>query len=134
VENEDQVPWPWTNDTASIAKGFTTYYMASFVAAAVKKQTVTPPSARDVLRFYQVYMASTNTQKSNPITRTLSIKVETVELSIIFLVVLIILTLSTAWNSIRYAVFLRRNKTRLEELYLPDGRIEWMIHAVKTSE
>ncbi|RYN66564.1 hypothetical protein AA0117_g8786 [Alternaria alternata] len=134
VEHEDKIPWPWTNDTASIVKGFTTYYMAPFIAAAVKDQVIDPPSARELVRFYQVYIASTNTQKSNAIPRTLSVKVQTVELSVIFLVILIILTLSTAWNSIRYAIFLRRNKTQLEELYLPDGRIEWMIHAVKTSE
>jgi len=134
VEFEDKVPWPWTNDTASIVKGYATYYMAPFTAAAVKRQPVRPPSAREILRFYQVYMASINTQKSNVIQRALSVNVQTVELSVIFLVILIILTLLTAWNSIQYAIFLRRNKSQLEELYLPDGRIEWMIHAVKTSE
>ncbi|KAF2786834.1 hypothetical protein K505DRAFT_411744 [Melanomma pulvis-pyrius CBS 109.77] len=123
VQNPDQIPWPWTNDTGSIAKGFTTYYMAPFFGDAVKKQPVTLPSSRELLQFYQIYMASVNTLHSNPAPRTLSVKVQTVELSVIFLVVLIILTLLTAWNS-----------ARLEELYLPDGRIEWMIHAVKTSE
>jgi hypothetical protein len=134
VLNPEQVPWPWTNDTGSIAKAFTTYYMAPFFGQAVKKQELVLPSSRDLLQFYQIYMASVNTLQSNVAPRTLSVKVQTVELSVVFLVILIILTLMTAWSSIRYAIFLKRNKTQLEELYLPDGRIEWMIHAVKTSE
>jgi len=134
VQNPDQIPWPWTNDTGSIAKGFTTYYMAPFFGQAVKRQELVLPSSRKLLQFYQIYMASVNTLQSQPALRTLSVKVQTVELSVIFLVALVILTLMTAWSSIRYAIFLKSNKSQLEELYLPDGRIEWMIHAVKTSE
>lgn len=134
VEDENKIPWPWTNDTGSIISSYRTYYFGPFAAAAVKKLPVEPPSARDLFRFYQIYMASMNTFHSNSSHRKLSMNVQTTELSLVFLIAVVLLSLLTAWNSIRYAVFLRHHKTKIAALYAPDGKIEWMIHAVKSAK
>ncbi|KAM0807546.1 hypothetical protein AB5N19_07886 [Seiridium cardinale] len=134
VVDEDRIPWPWTNDTNSIMTSYRTYYNSPFAAVAAKKGTVTPPTPEDLLRFYQVYMASVNTFQSYPSPRILSVELQTVELSLVFLVAFLTLSGLTAWTSIRYAFFLRRHKETLERIYVPDGKIEWMIHAAKSSD
>lgn len=130
VEDENKIPWPWTNDTNSIITSYRTYYFGPFAEAAVKKLPVEPPSASDLFRFYQIYMATMNTFHSDPSQKTLSMKVRTTEISLIFLIALALLSVLTAWNSIRYAIFLRHHKAKIEALYVPDAKIEWMMHAV----
>lgn len=134
VQDETKIPWPWTNDTSSIIAGYRTNYNAEVAAAGVKKRPLTPPSAEEMVRFYQIYMATINTFHSDTSLRRLSVTVQTVELSLVFLAALVLLTVLTAWTSIGYAIFLRRHNAKIKELYVPDGKIEWMIHAVKCSE
>jgi hypothetical protein len=134
VQDENRIPWPWTNDTLSIMNGYAHFFHDPFAAAAVKGRGVVPPSAEEMFRFYQVYMASINTFHSDPTPQQLSVVLDTVELSAIFLAMLLLLALLSGWSSLQYAWFLRRNKLQLKDLYVPDGKMEWMIHAVKCSE
>jgi len=39
----------------------------------------------------------------------------------------------TFWGTGRYFFFLGRHKSKIEEMYIPDGKIEWMIHAAKSA-
>jgi hypothetical protein len=55
----------------------------------------------------------------------------TVQLSTILLAVLIILAVLIAVATVRYCWFLRRHKQDLEKTGVPDGRLEWMIHAAR---
>jgi len=54
-----------------------------------------------------------------------------VQLSTTVLVILIILVLSEIWYSGRYFWFLQRHKQELESTFIPDGRMDWMIHVAK---
>lgn len=134
VENPEQIPWPWTNDTGTIVAGVKAYFKEPFLTKATKEQPPILPTAREIMQFYQVYMVSMSTARSDPVSRTLSAKTETVELSVIFLAILIFLTLLTAWNSIRYAIFLMKNKELLRELDIPETRLDWMRYVVKMSK
>jgi hypothetical protein len=134
VLDEDAIPWIWTNDTYDITMGYAQYWMFQLEDAASKNLLLSPPAPKDLLRFYQVYMATSNTIYASPSLRRVSMLKDTVQLSVVFLVILISLTLLTLWQSGRYFIFLRRHKSKLGEIYIPDGKLEWMIHGAKLCE
>ncbi|KAH8592552.1 hypothetical protein B0O99DRAFT_689695 [Bisporella sp. PMI_857] len=131
VLNEEAIPWIWTNDTYDITMGYAQYWMYHLEDFASKGLLLSPPTPKEILRFYQAYMVTTNTIYASPSLRNVSIWKDTVQLSIMFLVTLIILTSLTLWQSGRYFLFLRRHKAKLREISVPDGKLEWMIHGAK---
>ncbi|KAI4595979.1 hypothetical protein KJ359_006271 [Pestalotiopsis sp. 9143b] len=134
VPDEERIPWPWTNDTLSIVAAYSPYFDDSFTKAALKNQTVGVPTGQDLIRLYQVYMATLSTYYSDPLPGVLSSIVDTVELSIAFLVVVLFLVILTIFVAIRYRLFMRKNKIKIEETCVPDGKIDWIVHAAKISE
>ncbi|KAI0114266.1 hypothetical protein F4776DRAFT_330743 [Hypoxylon sp. NC0597] len=133
VKDENAIPWIWTNDTYSITMSYQQYYMYSLETAASKGLVVETPTPKDLLRFYQVYMASVNTINSTPTLREVSVWRDMVQLSVALLVAIIVLAMVTIWLGIRYFIFVRRHGPKLEEACIPDGKIEWMVHAARLS-
>lgn len=133
VKDENAIPWIWTNDTYSITMSYQQYYMYSLETAASKGLVVETPTPKDLLRFYQVYMASVNTINSTPTLREVSVWRDMVQLSVALLVAIIVLAVVTIWLGIRYFIFVRRHGSKLEEACIPDGKIEWMVHAARLS-
>ena len=133
VPDEDAVPWIWTNDTDSIIMAYRQYWNYMLEDSASKGLPVTMPTPEDILRFYQAYMVSVNTVYAFPSPRSLSVWMNTVQLSTVFLVIVLVFTLLTLWLVGRYLIFLKRNNSELEDICVPDGKIEWMVHAAKIS-
>lgn len=127
----DDVPWIWTNDTHSITNAYRTYWATEVGEKSSKNLTVAAPTPQEIMRFYQAYMISVNTWLSRPSTRSVSVWKDTVQLHSTLLVVLILLAALELWLAIRYFWFLRRNKLGLKSACVPDGKLEWMIHAAK---
>ncbi|KAJ4350301.1 uncharacterized protein N0V89_008922 [Didymosphaeria variabile] len=134
VLDENSIPWVWLNDTDSIAMGYRAYWEYDLEKAAGRGAAVTTPSPRDIFRFYQAYVVAANTNHSVPTPRKVSVWVDTVQLSVVFLIFLLLLSLMTFGGAGRHFFFLGRNKTQIARMYVPDGKIEWMIHAAKSSE
>ncbi|KAF7531315.1 hypothetical protein G7054_g8987 [Neopestalotiopsis clavispora] len=136
VTDESRIPWPWTNDTAAIVGGYVSNFQEPFESAIVQNRTLVLPTAEDLVRFYQVYMASMGTYYNvdGPSPGVITVIVNTVELSIAFLVVISLLFIITMWTAIRYGLFCRHHKVDIEELCIPDGKVDWIIHAAKTSD
>lgn len=133
VADEDSIPWIWTNGTYSITYSYRTYWLPHIEDLSSKNLTVTSPTPQELLRFHQAYMASVNTNYAFPSLRRVSMWIETVQLSIVFLVVLIVMTVLALWLTGRYFWFLRKHKKELKKMFIPDGKVEWMIHAAKTA-
>ncbi|KAF2267890.1 hypothetical protein CC78DRAFT_541126 [Lojkania enalia] len=131
VSDPEAVPWIWTNDTWSITHAYRTYWMVAVGEKSSKNLTVTPPTPQELFRFYQAYMASVNTYYSYPSIRKVSVWMDTVQLSTIILIMVVLLVLLELWLAGRYFWFLRRHKTGLETMCIPDGKMEWMIRAAK---
>jgi hypothetical protein len=131
VPNEDAIPWIWTNDTYSITLSYRNYWMYSLEDMATKNLSISTPTPQDLLRFYQTYFATVNTEYAVSTTQQVSVLMDTVQLSIVFLAMVVILTSLTVWQTGRYLFFQRRYKSELKEVYVPDGKMEWMIHAAK---
>ncbi|ETS74960.1 hypothetical protein PFICI_13444 [Pestalotiopsis fici W106-1] len=133
VPDENRIPWPWTNDTMEIIGSYESWYYTPFQAPGSMQRTIETPTAESLIRFYQIYMATTNTYYSDPTTTALSSRVQTVELSLPFLVVAVLLAVLTMWAAIRYQLFVRQHKTKIKEISVPDGKVDWIIHAAKIS-
>ena len=131
VANENEIPWLWTNDTYSITYGYSTFWYYLLENDSSKDLRVPTPTPKRILRFYQAYYISVNTIYAFPSLRKLSVMVDTVQLSVTFLVIAIILAALTLWTTARYFIFLFRHHARLAESYVPDGKLEWMIYGVK---
>jgi len=132
VENEAAIPWPWTNDTYAITFSYRTFFCFSLENATSKGIPVPTPTPFELLRVWQAYMVSMNTIYAKPTIQSVSVLLDTVQLSTVFLVFIVVLTLLTAWSSVRYFVFLRRNRRKLDSASIPDSKFEWMVHGAKT--
>lgn len=81
-----------TNDTYSIAMGYRTYWEYYLEQTAGRNRPVSTPSPEDIFRFYQAYMIATNTNHSVPSPKKVSVWIQTAELSVAFLVIVILLS------------------------------------------
>lgn len=133
VRDNNAIPWIWTNDTYSITKAFTDFWLYGLEEVDTRNGTVATPTPEELLRFYQAYMVSVNTEYSQPSLRKVSVLKDTVQVSLVFLTIVVILAFLSLLQTGRYFCFLERHKQRLEPVYVPDGKIEWMIHAAKTA-
>lgn len=134
VANESMIPWPWTNDTASVAMAFADYYRSNIGILSANNQPISLPSPDELLRLYQVYIATLSTGIVSPMTRVLSITLPTVELSSIFLAFMLLFAILIVVGTIRYTFFYYKHKKRLDELFVPDAKLDWMVHISKATD
>lgn len=133
VVDEDEIPWIWTNDTYAITMAYWTYWAYLLEDNASKDLPVSMPTPGELLRFYQAYMVSVNTIYAFPMLRNVSILMDTVQLSVIFLTIVTVLSCLTLWLTGRYFWFLGRHHSKLDQVFIPDSKMDWMIHAAKVS-
>ncbi|KAF8861029.1 hypothetical protein BDZ45DRAFT_576857, partial [Acephala macrosclerotiorum] len=133
VQSEDAIPWPWLNDTYSITYSYRSYLQYQMEVTGPRGQIVSTPTPEENLRFYQAYVATVNTQYALPSPRGVSIWMDTVQISTVFVSLVIFLTCLILYLIGRYFCFLHQNKLKLKEVYIPDGKMEWMIHTAKVS-
>jgi hypothetical protein len=134
VEDETMVPWLWTNDTFSVVAAYADFHYFSFMDAARHQLEVKMVSSRELFRFYQAYLASITTNASRPSLKSLSTRIRTVELSAITLAIILFIFILIIWSTVRYIAFGSRHKSEIQEIYVPDAKLEWMMHAVKSSQ
>ncbi|KAH9210527.1 hypothetical protein DL95DRAFT_465787 [Leptodontidium sp. 2 PMI_412] len=74
ILNASYIPYPWTNDTFSIALAYRSFWALPLQVNSTKGLAITPPTPKELLRFYQAYMVQVNTMFSPPTRRTVSTK------------------------------------------------------------
>jgi hypothetical protein len=126
VANEFLIPWPWQNDTYSITLEYQSFFQFPFENYEDVNVTFPTPSAQDLFRFYQAYMITVGTTyDASPVTREYSVWTDTVQLSTIFLAMVIISTILILWLALRFFLFTRRHNSDLEETRIPESKLEW---------
>ena len=132
VLDESMIPWVWTNDTYSITMQYRAYWCFPFLMQERVNISFPTPKPEELPRFYQAYMVTVGaTFDVSPVPKEISVWMDTVQLSIVFLAILLIFFSLILWQSVRYFLFLIRHKSKLGETLVPDGKIEWMVHAAK---
>ncbi|KAL3418660.1 hypothetical protein PVAG01_10376 [Phlyctema vagabunda] len=117
VPDEYAIPWIWMNDTYAITLAYQNYWTYSLTESNSKNLTIATPTPQELLRFYQSYMVSVNTINSVPTLRKVSVWKDTVQLSTVLLAIMVVL-----------------HKASLDIVHIPDGKMDWMIHAAKTAQ
>ncbi|KAI8635634.1 hypothetical protein F5Y19DRAFT_408566 [Xylariaceae sp. FL1651] len=128
------VAQPWTNDTASIVKGYADFYRLGLVQASASGRSVSPLPPLQILRFYQAYMVTFLVLNELPVVRTLSVQYTATQLSAILLVAALLVSLFILGASVRYLLFNYRYKHDLSRSQIPDAKLDWMLHAFKNSK
>ncbi|KAL5315353.1 hypothetical protein ACEPPN_016220 [Leptodophora sp. 'Broadleaf-Isolate-01'] len=132
VPDKNLVPWVWTNDTYSITMQYTMFWSYPFIREEFLNITYPTPTGKEILRFYQAYLVALGASMDiTPSPMELSVWMETVQLSAIFLAFILALALVIILFSIRYFVFLKRHKLELEATFVPDGKMEWIVHSAR---
>jgi hypothetical protein len=107
VPDESMIPWVWQNDTYTLAYEYATYFNYPFIRDEVLNITFPTPTSQELFRFYQAYMLSIGTNHDfSPVHKEVSVWMNIVQVSIVFLVVVAISTGLILWLSGRYLVFL----------------------------
>jgi hypothetical protein len=134
IVNDDSLPWLWSNKTQSIIVAYSNFWTKPLAEASLGNMTVSPPHPHELFRFYQAHMASINTWFPRPSTKILSVWTDTVQLSTVCLIIIIAIFILGTWLAGRYLWFLRCNRLALEKTYIPDGKMEWMVHNARLAE
>jgi hypothetical protein len=127
IVNNDSIPWLWTNDTDSISLAYRTNWVA-------RRMTAGPPHPHEVFRFYQAYIAGLTAWDPRFETKKISVWTDTVQLSTVCLVMILVMVLLEMWLAGRYLWFLRGHRLALQRLCIPDGKIDWMVHNARLAE
>lgn len=88
--------YPWTNDTASFIDAISMFYEAGLAQQSIQRTEVYHPSPEDLVRFYQTYIVSKDTQFRHQATRTIKAMRQSIEIAwpTVVLLGLYILTLT----------------------------------------
>lgn len=133
VPDTGYIAWPWTNQTAQIVSAFADYYRYNISLMADKKLVVPPLAPKEIFRFYQAYLVSYLILNEYPVTRSLSVLTDVIQLSTITLVIILFLVLCMIGILSRYVVFRRRHSKDLVVFQVPEAKLDWFLYTFKGS-
>jgi hypothetical protein len=108
------------------------HYHAPFFYQAIKHLPVSVPTGEDMFRFYQAYLISKDTQDYCPVTRIISSRVPTVELSSVFLAVVILIGLLIVTGLFYHCFFLLRYRDAISQM--PESKLDWLLQSLREAE
>jgi hypothetical protein len=108
------------------------HYHAPFFYQAINDLPVWVPTGEDMFRFYQAYLISKDTQDYYPATRIISTWVPTVELSSIFLAVVILIGLLIVTGLVHHSFFLWRYHSAISQM--PESKLDWLLQSLREAE
>jgi hypothetical protein len=121
--------YPWTNSTDQLITAFADYYRANFVLESISNYPIQHPKPEDLFQFYQVYMITKDTQYPHRVVRPMSAHLRTVEISTVFLTIVLLIAFLIILGIANYSFFFGRHRSQLK--YIPDSKLEWMLQAMK---
>ena len=121
---------PYYDDTFSQA--IEEHYHATFFYQAINNLPLWVPTGEDMFRFYQAYLISKDTQDYRPVTRIISARVPTVELSSVFLAVVILIGFLILTGLIYHSFFLLRYRSAISQM--PESKLDWLLQSLREAE
>lgn len=127
VPDENLVPYPDTTEQSIIASALNQNFQARFMMEAATNRTITEVQPEDLIRFYQVYMISKDTQFRQPVMRLLTMVEEVPQLSVALLTIMIFLVLTSILAALIWCSFfvIHHDASRV-----PQSKLDWVLHAL----
>lgn len=127
VVDPKHIAYPWTKDTDAIATAFSDFYRANVVYQSINNKAIYHPTGQDLIRFFQAYMITKDTQYPHVVARNISVRQRRIKVALIALLILIIyvivLVMLLAWAFIWYPV--------QKGIFVPRSKVEWVMEAVR---
>jgi hypothetical protein len=127
VQDAGHIAYPWTNDTSAIATAFSSFHQANMVEQSIADAAIYHPTGTDLVRFYQAYIVTKDTQYKHVVNREISVLQPRVEIAAIalvaFLLYAVILIVLLVWSFAVYHV--------PKGLFVPRTKFEWVMEAVR---
>ncbi|KAG7406232.1 hypothetical protein Forpe1208_v014439 [Fusarium oxysporum f. sp. rapae] len=127
VLDPTHVTFLWTNDTQSIVKAFSDFHQANLVEQSIANKPIYHPTGLDLIRFFQAYMITKDTQFQHPVTRIISERQPHVRIALVtlsfFITYVIVLTMLLIWAFIMYPVE--------QGVFVPRTKVEWVMETVR---
>ncbi|CEI70861.1 unnamed protein product [Fusarium venenatum] len=72
VLDPNHIAYLWTEDTDSIVRAFSDFHQANLVEQSINNKSIYHPTGQDLIRFFQTYMITKDTQYQHAVARTIS--------------------------------------------------------------
>jgi hypothetical protein len=115
--------------TNFLARGLVEYYQARFTQESISNSQVTVLTPLDLVRFYQTWLIRKDTQYQESVPRTISVQIQLVQVSIVFLIIAALVTILVLLGILTYAFFMIRHWHTLE--ITPQSKLEWMLQSIQ---
>ncbi|KAM7219601.1 hypothetical protein V8F06_004982 [Rhypophila decipiens] len=133
------VAFPWSADPLALPSAFAEYYRAEIMDASFTGREVHLPSGEEVVRLYQAYLVSKDTEYHETVSRELDVEVRTVRLSVVALVLFLgfalLLAVGLGWSvCFKLLVGAGTRRKRGTEVVLleevPKTKVDWTMRVV----
>lgn len=125
--------YPELTTNCDMAQQFDQYFGPAAIQPsgpdAVDPKLISIPSGEQMLRFYQAFMVAKDTFYPNPFSRDVSVRISTVELSVIFVVICSLTIFIVILGLLNCAIFYLKYRRLIDGI--PETKIDWMLQAVK---
>ena len=128
VADEHMIPFPDTINMDILARALNQNFQARFMTQAATNRTITEVTPEDLIRFYQVYMISKDTQYRQAVPRQLSVTLQVPQLSVAFLTVALLVIILSIWASSTWCVFILMHRGASD---VPQTKLDWLLQAVQ---
>lgn len=115
---------PWL-----VSRALVQNYQAQFIRESIRGDNITIITPRDLTRFYQVWVATKDTQNEFPVSRSLSVRLPIVQLSTVFLALAILTFLLVIFGIGSYLFASFRYRKVFEDT--PQSKLEWMLRVIQ---
>lgn len=128
LPDEHLLPYPEAIDAEFlIASAFNQNFQARFMMEAATNQTITQVTPEQLVRFYQVYMISKDTQYRQPVVRRLTVLQEVPQISSILLVIVLLIVVLCI---IACATLVESRLTHGSTEGIPQSKVDWVLYVV----
>lgn len=121
------IAYPDSGDVGQVPTSYYSYYGQTFKQQSMSNDPIQIITPQELVRFYQIYMITKDTQSLQPVTRSMSVDVTVVQLSAIFLAVCIFMTLLILVGIGMYGLFRIMHPAPRP----PQTKLDWVLQAIK---
>jgi hypothetical protein len=128
IQDYKAIAYPDCGDIDALPSAFAANYDPSFRKQAIAGQKIDLVKPEELVRFYQTYMVTKDTQDCHRVVRTLSIRVPAVQVTLTFVAVFAVLLLCIVIGGGQYLMFWLGRRKILGSL--PQSKLDWLLHSM----
>lgn len=123
--------YPVCEDVSGIPSSLVAHFFPRFKLESMTESAISAITPRDLIRFYQAYMITKDTQRIRPVHRFMSVKVPAVQVALLFVAVAALLVLFIGLGGFAYGLFLLWYRDAANEV--PQSKLDWLLHSASVS-